>query len=49
MRTKTYKCKHCGAVFDVKNVITREEALEKRTGLAPIRCPKCGSEDVIEH
>lgn len=48
MQNKEYRCKNCGNSFEIKGVITREEALEKKIALQPIRCPKCGSQDIIE-
>ena len=47
MKRKTYRCSNCGNVFEVENVMTREEANEKRLQLRAIACPKCGSQNVL--
>jgi len=48
MQNKEYRCKKFGNSFEVNNVITREEALERNIALHPIRCPRCGSPDIVE-
>lgn len=45
MRKMKYHCKRCGEVFEVE-IMTREEANDKKMSLIPIRCPKCGSQEV---
>ena len=45
MKRKTYRCLQCGEEFTVE-VITREEAADKRMPFYPIQCPKCHSQNV---
>lgn len=42
---KKYICRNCGCKFE-EDVISREEAKERRVSLHPVKCPKCGSIDV---
>lgn len=48
MKKKDYKCMQCGHEFEVEKVMSREEAIEKRLQLVPIRCPRCQSANVRE-
>lgn len=45
MQKKKYICRKCEHKFE-KEVISREEALERKINLTPVRCPNCGATDV---
>lgn len=46
MKVKKVICKDCG-YEDKVEIFTREEADRKQIQLAPVRCPNCGSLNVI--
>jgi predicted Zn-ribbon and HTH transcriptional regulator len=45
MKNQRLICKKCGYHFQAE-VLEEGEAEEKRIRPAPIRCPKCGSQDI---
>lgn len=50
MARKRYQCQQCGCKFIV-NVLSdkeKEEFIQKRRPIRPIRCKECGSGNIIE-